>query len=176
MASRVQLALPDPSLCAEADNDEDGEEKLKPARRSRNPAKPADPKFPEAKRASDNDQSDTAAAVSDKDEKVKPACKGSKPKATAPARKSRAPVKKTPKHDYDADVEAPLSANPACMYVEAPAPSTAPQEGEVRPASYASPVQSLDTSRKSRFVTYKMAFVNFKLGRARDRRLNLIAR
>ena len=44
----------------EADNDEDGEEKLKPARRSRNPAKPADSKFSEAKRASDDDESDAA--------------------------------------------------------------------------------------------------------------------
>ena len=40
VTSRVKLALPDGSLCVEADNEEDGEEKLKPARRSRTPAKP----------------------------------------------------------------------------------------------------------------------------------------
>ena len=79
----------------EADYDEDGEEKLKPARRSRNPAKPADPTFSEAKRASD-DESDAATPASDEDENVKPARKGCKPKATAPARKSRVPAKKTP--------------------------------------------------------------------------------
>ena len=86
MASRVQLALPDRSLCVEGDNDEDGEEKLKPARRSRDLAMPADPTFSEAKRASDNDQPDAATPASDEDEKVKPTCKGCKPKATAPAR------------------------------------------------------------------------------------------
>ena len=48
VASRVQLALPDRSLCVEPDDDEGGEEKLKPAHRSRNPAKPADPKFSKA--------------------------------------------------------------------------------------------------------------------------------
>ena len=50
----------DRSLCVEANNDEDAEEKLKPARRSRNPAKPADAKFSEAKHASDDDESDAA--------------------------------------------------------------------------------------------------------------------
>ena len=52
-------------------HDEDGEEKLKPARRSRNPAEPADPKFSEAKRASDDDESDFVTPASDEDEKVK---------------------------------------------------------------------------------------------------------
>ena len=56
----------------EADYDEDGEEKLNLARRSRNPAKPADPTFSEAKRASD--ESDAAAPASDEDENVKPQC------------------------------------------------------------------------------------------------------
>ena len=56
VASRVQLGLPARSLCVEADGDEDGEEKLKPARHSRNPPKPADPKFSEAKRTSDEDE------------------------------------------------------------------------------------------------------------------------
>ena len=58
----------------ETDNDEDGEEKLKPPRCSRNPAKPADQKFLEAKRASDDDGSDAATPESDEDEKVKPTC------------------------------------------------------------------------------------------------------
>ena len=115
VASRVQLALPDRSSCVAPDNDEDGEEKLKPARRSRGPAKPADPKFSKAKRAFDNDESDAATPTSDKDEKVKPARTGRKPKVTAPAHKSRAPAKKTPNHDSDADVEAPLSTNLASV-------------------------------------------------------------
>ena len=74
------------------DNDEDGEEKLKPARRSRNPAKPADPTFYEAKRASDVDESGAATPASDEDENVKPARKRCKTKAAAPACKSRAPA------------------------------------------------------------------------------------
>ena len=98
----------------EADNDEDGEEKLKPARRSRTPAKPADPKFSKARRASDDDESDAATPASDKDEEVKPTRKRCKPDTTAPARKYRASAMKTPKHDSDADVEAPLSTNLAC--------------------------------------------------------------
>ena len=75
----------------EADYDEDGEEKLNPARRSRNPAKPADPTF-----SASDDESDAVTPASDDDENVKPARKGCKPKATAPARKSRVPAKKTP--------------------------------------------------------------------------------
>ena len=54
----------------------------------------ADPKFSEAKRASDDDKSD--ADASDEDEKVKPPHKECKSEATAPARKSHAPAKKTP--------------------------------------------------------------------------------
>ena len=123
MTSQVKLALPDRSLCVEAGDDEDAEEKLKPARRSRNPAKPAGPKFYEAKRASDDDESDhlmpLSTPASDEEEKFKPTRKARKPKAAAPARKSRAPTKKTPKHDSDADVEAPLSTNLSCTYVEA---------------------------------------------------------
>ena len=112
VASRVQLALPDRSLWVEGDNDEDGEEKLKPARRtSRNPANPADRKFSEAKRTSDDDESDFVTPASDEDENVKPAREGCKREATAPARNSRAPAKKTPKHDSDLNVEAPLSTN-----------------------------------------------------------------
>ena len=107
--------MPDRSLCVEGDNDEDGEEKLKPARRSRDPAKPADPQFSEAKRASDDDESDAATPASDEDEKVNPPCKGCEPKAIPLARKSRAPAKKTPKQDSDTDVEAPLSTDLACM-------------------------------------------------------------
>ena len=84
------MAPPNRSLCVEADNDEDGEEKLKPARRSRNPAKPAGPKISEAKGASDFDESDAATPASDEDKKVKPTRKGCKPKVTALARKSRA--------------------------------------------------------------------------------------
>ena len=115
VASRVQLALPDRSLCVEPDDDEGGEEKLKPAHRSRNPAKPADPKFSEAKRASDDDQSDAATSASDEDEKVKLPRKGCEPKATAPARKYRAPANKTFKDDSDADVEAPFRlTSPVC--------------------------------------------------------------
>ena len=47
------------------------------------------------------------------------------------------------------------------LKLEAPIPSAAPQEREDQPASYASSVVSLDTSRKSRFVTY------FKLSHVR---------
>ena len=57
--------------------------------------------------------------ASDEEEKFKPTRKACKPKAAAPARKSHAPAKKTPKHDFDADVEAPRSTNPSCTYVEA---------------------------------------------------------
>ena len=123
MTSRVKLALPDRSLCVEADNDEDAEEKLKPARRSRNPAKPAGPKFSEAKRHNVHQTTTSlmplSTPASDEEEKFKPTRKACKPKAAAPARKSRAPTKKTPKHDSDADVEAPLSTNLSCTYVEA---------------------------------------------------------
>ena len=59
-----------------------------------------------------------------------------------------------------------LIFRPTSLYVEALAPFAVPQEREDRRASSASPVHSLDTSRKSRFVTYKMTLVNLKLSRA----------
>ena len=158
VASRVQLASPDRSLCMEADYNEDGEEKLKPARRSRNPAKPVDPTFSEAKRASD-DESDAATPASDEDENVKPARKGCKPKATAPARKYRAPAKKTPNH---ADVEAPLSTNLACMLKPQHLPRHLRKGKTDLP-----PMPAPSTLSTSRFVAYKMALVNVKLSRAK---------
>ena len=119
MTSRVKLALPDRSFCVEADNDEDAEEKLKPARRGRNPAKPADQKFSEPNMHQTTSLMPLSTPASDEEEKFKPTRKACKPKAAAPAHKSRAPTKKTPKHDSDADVEAPLSTNLSCTYVEA---------------------------------------------------------
>ena len=51
--------------------------------------------------------------ASDEEEKFKPTRKACKPKGAAPARKSRAPAKKTPKHDSDADVAHTVRLRPS---------------------------------------------------------------